>query len=198
MAGEDTGDDHHREDVGDVKDHAEEILPSDLLPGQDAGKHQRESKGDDGDDHDEEDGVLHGADELTVAEKHLEIFKAHKGLGGRVSAALKEGHAEYVQSGKNHKNKEQDRRGGDTQRDEPAASPVFLHMLSSFQALLRHVRAERINRLPTAEIRLRGSRFIRSVRFWEKGTVSRSRYSPSLKPALWKEGATSEGISSAD
>ena len=76
---EDAGDDDHRQDVGDVEDDPEEILPLDLFPGQNGCKHQRKGKGDDGHYHHQQDHILHGADELGILEQVLEILQAHKG-----------------------------------------------------------------------------------------------------------------------
>ena len=48
--------------------------------GEDGGKHQRKGEGDDGDDHHEQDHILHGADELGVPQQMLEVFQPDKGL----------------------------------------------------------------------------------------------------------------------
>ena len=88
-----------------AEDNAEEVLPPDLLPGQNRREDDGEKEGDDSHRHNQQNGILHGGDEFDVAHQRLKVGHAHKGLRGRVGSPLEEGHAEDIQSGQNHEEK---------------------------------------------------------------------------------------------
>ena len=54
-------------------------------------------KGDDGNDHHQQDHVLHGADELGVLQQMLKIFQPDKGFVWRVGSTLIQAHAEHIE-----------------------------------------------------------------------------------------------------
>ena len=54
------------------------FCPLIFFAGQDGCKHQRKRKGDDGNDHHQQDHVLHGADELGVLQQMLKVFQPTK------------------------------------------------------------------------------------------------------------------------
>ena len=130
--GEDASDNHHRKDVRDIEDDAEEVLSPDILPGEDGGKDDGKEKGDDGDSDDKKNGVLHGDDKLGILEECLEVRQSHKGLLGGVGPPLEEGHPEDVEGGQNHKEKIEDCGRGDAQEQKEAAALAGAHGITPF------------------------------------------------------------------
>ena len=130
--GEDTGYDDDGENVRYVEDNAQQLLAFDVLAGEYTCKNERQREGNHCNYHDQQNGVLHGADEIGVVNERLEVFKGHKGLGGRIGSTLKQRHTEHVQRGDNHEDDEQNHSGCNAKHNETAASLVLFHVLSSF------------------------------------------------------------------
>ena len=130
--GKDTRDDHHGEDIGNVKNDAEKVLPPDLFPGQNGRENDGEEKGDEGHADNQQDGVLHGRDKPCITRQHFKVSHAHEGLRGRVGPPLEKGHTEDIQGGQDHKNKVQDNRRGDAQGEETPPAFAAAHGTTPF------------------------------------------------------------------
>ena len=105
--GENTGDNDNRQNIGDVEHNPEEILALQLLAGQNAGKDQRGSHGEHGNHHDQQQHILHGANEGSIPQQHLEILQTDEGLLGIKGTPLEQRQTEHVESRCNHKNGKQ-------------------------------------------------------------------------------------------
>mgnify|MGYP006924229673 CR=1 FL=1 len=77
---ENGADNDHGQDIRNVEDHAEEILPLDLFPREDRRKYQGERKCNDGDNDDQQDRILEGLVKFRVRKQLLEIVQADKFL----------------------------------------------------------------------------------------------------------------------
>lgn len=64
--GEDAGDDDDGEDVRYVEDNTQQLLALYVLTGEDARKEERQREGYHSNDHDQQNGVLHGADKVGI------------------------------------------------------------------------------------------------------------------------------------
>ena len=100
-----------------------------FFPGKYPGEHQRKGEGDDGHQHDEQNGVLKRLDELSVAKQNFKVVQPYEGLRVGIAAPFEERHPEHVEGRYDHKDKEQNQSRRDTGNDKALAPLVIVQSL---------------------------------------------------------------------
>ena len=109
---------------------AQEAGADDLVLREDGREDDGDRHGDRGDDHQQQDRVLAGVDEVHVAGQRLEVLQSDEGLVAGEAAPLEERHTEHVERGNDHEDDEKNCGGQRPQDSEPRPFPFEYGLLA--------------------------------------------------------------------